>query len=234
VGVLKLPFLVYEITNTVNGKRYVGYTSRTMKVRWRLHVKDARTRKRKNKFQHAILKYGESSFSFEILYVEKTKREAVETEVLTIMDRNPEYNSTLGGEGTHGHVVSEESRELIRQNTPKKVGPDNHNYGHPVPYLIESNKRRKGIKNPKCAMFGPANPNFGKSRPEVIAAMHAAKPEVVSDETKAKQSASAVQRCQTEEGKQHVKSAGRKGAEIRWARERARKAALAQETSSSE
>ena len=58
---------------------------------------------------------------------------------------------------------------------------------------------------------------------------------VRSNETKAKQSASAKARAQTEEGKANSRTAGRKGAEARWAKHRAAKlAAQNSEDNSSE
>jgi predicted GIY-YIG superfamily endonuclease len=34
--------LIYLITNTVNGKRYIGQTVRTLRQRWQQHVRDAK------------------------------------------------------------------------------------------------------------------------------------------------------------------------------------------------
>jgi group I intron endonuclease len=223
-----MPFIVYQITNTANGKRYVGYTSSSLEERWAGHLKRARLNKRKTKFQNAILKYGADVFVKQELFFEDTLEGAKETEILTILDRNTEYNSTLGGDGTTGHKVSDEARALIRKNTPVKRGEENPMFGRKRPDMAERNKSRKGIKNPNMARKGESNPMYGRSHSEAtIQKMSSAKIGMLfSEETKAKQSASAIARCQTKEGKANARSAGRKGAEARWAKHRAAKLAV--------
>lgn len=224
-------FVVYQITNTVNGKRYIGYTSKTVCERWKGHLKDARLGSTVH-FHNAIRKYGEDAFVSEVLYKNNTSKDAKETEILMILDRSPEYNKTYGGDGTHGHPVTDETRLKIRQNTPVKFGKDHPLFGVKRPDIVRMNENRKGIKNPNQARKGEKNPNWGKSRPKVITAMRAALPEVTSLETRAKQSASAKLRATTEEGQKNSSLAGKKGAAVRWERERALKAVLAQGTSS--
>ena len=224
-------FVVYQITNTSNGKRYIGYTSKTLHERWEGHVKDARLGSQTH-FHSVIRKYGKEVFSLEVLFLENTSAEAKETEILMILDRSPEYNKTFGGDGTHGHPVTDETREKIRRNTPVRSGENHPLFGKKRPDIVERNKSRKGVKNPNMARKGENHPFWGKSRLEVISAMRAALPQVVSEETKVKQSASAKLRAKTEEGRLNSSLAGKKGAAIRWERERARKAALAQEIKS--
>ena len=91
-------FVVYQITNTSNGKRYIGYTSKTLHERWEGHVKDARLGSQTH-FHSAIRKYGKEVFSLEVLFLENTSAEAKETEILMILDRSPEYNKTFGATG---------------------------------------------------------------------------------------------------------------------------------------
>lgn len=59
---------VYTITNTVNGKLYVGSTSMSFNYRWRKHYNKLLKNQHENyKLQNAWNKYGESNFIFEIL-----------------------------------------------------------------------------------------------------------------------------------------------------------------------
>ena len=58
---------IYKVTNTVNGKLYIGQTSRTIEVRWREHIQDAFGRNNKGFFalHRAIKKYGKDAFKIE-------------------------------------------------------------------------------------------------------------------------------------------------------------------------
>jgi group I intron endonuclease len=59
---------VYCITNTINGKQYIGATSQKVEKRWRQHFYNAETDKKHcSAFQDAINKYGEENFKKEVL-----------------------------------------------------------------------------------------------------------------------------------------------------------------------
>lgn len=214
------------MTNAVNGKSYIGYTARSMKDRWGEHLKRSRLGS-KYHLHAAIRKYGADNFSPEILFVEENEAGAKETEILLILDRCPEYNKTMGGDGTPGHPMTDELRDKIRNNTPVRRGSDHPLYGVKRPDTSEMNRKRKGIKNPNMAMFGEKNPNFGKPRSEEtrLKIAESNKGKTRSEETKSLQSASAKKRAQTEEGKRNSSLAGKKGAAARWAKHRAEKLA---------
>lgn len=57
---------IYLITNTVNGKKYVGCTSWTVQSRWKRHITAAKTGS-EQLIHKAIRKYGQDSFSVECL-----------------------------------------------------------------------------------------------------------------------------------------------------------------------
>ena len=58
---------IYKITNTVNGKVYIGQTIQSNpKMRWYAHLADAR-RGKKSYLYDSIRKYGQESFSWEII-----------------------------------------------------------------------------------------------------------------------------------------------------------------------
>lgn len=216
--------IVYQVTNTVNGKRYIGITSRALKDRFGEHKKA--TRRGSNlSFHSAMRKYGVESFVPKVLFVEESVEGAKETEVLLILDRQPEYNETMGGDGINGYVFTDEIREKIRRNTPVRSGKDHPLYGVSRPDTAEMNRKRKGIKNPNLARKGENHPFYGKSRTEEtrnkIGASNRGK--FVSEDTRAKQSASAKARSKTEEGRANASIAGRKGAEARWSKHRAAK-----------
>lgn len=59
---------VYTITNTLNGKMYVGSSSASIKKRWSTHISTLNSNTHHNQhLQHAWNKYGKEVFIFEIL-----------------------------------------------------------------------------------------------------------------------------------------------------------------------
>ncbi len=60
--------IVYVITNKVDGKKYVGKTTQTLRVLWNEHLAMARRRKNFSLY-HAINQYGSESFTLEVLEV---------------------------------------------------------------------------------------------------------------------------------------------------------------------
>jgi group I intron endonuclease len=104
-------YSLYKITNSLNGKTYIGFTSRSLLTRWKEHVRHAKKHANNGHFYRAIRKYGQDVFLMELLETFKTPNEAKEAEILFIAKMKPEYNSTKGGDGSPGHFVSEESRK---------------------------------------------------------------------------------------------------------------------------
>jgi group I intron endonuclease len=99
--------IVYKITNTVNGKVYVGQTTKPeIEIRWKQHIWFSQARNQrtyKSALQNAIRKYGADKFTIEFLHRAKTRKElnAMETFfILLHQSHDPEngYNMTLGGE----------------------------------------------------------------------------------------------------------------------------------------
>ena len=92
--------IVYLITNAINGKRYVGQTSKSRDVRWHQH----QVTKSCSALRNAVDKYGAQSFIRGILFSDLTKEQATEFEIEYIerhKTKSPNgYNLTSGGEGT--------------------------------------------------------------------------------------------------------------------------------------
>jgi group I intron endonuclease len=111
--------VVYLVTNTVNGKKYVGKTSRTLLWRWGRHISASRRRNDRAVLHKAIRKYGASAFTQEVLSRACNDEALSQLECFWIRElntRNPRgYNLTDGGEGTVGTKHSPEAKEKIRR-----------------------------------------------------------------------------------------------------------------------
>lgn len=102
---------IYKITNNINGKVYIGQTSKTIEERWRRHIYDSIRENRKNySLQNAILKYGEDNFLVEeIEKCETSKLNNREIYWIAYYDSyHNGYNETLGGEGNRVIELNED------------------------------------------------------------------------------------------------------------------------------
>jgi group I intron endonuclease len=118
-------YSVYLITNTVNGKVYVGKAANP-KTRWYSHTHNAR-RGGTATLQKAIRKYGAGAFTMEILATCASDSEALARERVEIATRKTRlyhigYNSTDGGEGPSGAVVSDETRRRMSEAGKRRPG----------------------------------------------------------------------------------------------------------------
>lgn len=114
--------IVYMVTNMVNGKIYIGKTSKTARQRFQRHVQEAFSKNRLGKrnfyFHRSIVKYGKESFNVNVLHECETNEQASELEIACIKKYNAKdpmigYNLTNGGEGVVG-----------RKKTPQEI--ENH------------------------------------------------------------------------------------------------------------
>ena len=105
-------FYIYKITNTRNGKIYIGKTGKSIKRRWTSHCRSAMNGK-KSRFKCAIRKYGCDAFKVKCIAKCKTNAEANAKEITSIAywkKRVKLYNITIGGDGACGFRWSRASR----------------------------------------------------------------------------------------------------------------------------
>lgn len=107
------PCLVYQGTNLINGKRYIGYTSMLLKKRVSAHFSQAYIDKAERVFAKAIRKYGRDAFRFSILLRCQGRKTAAAEEKRLIALLRPEYNMTKGGDGIPGFAHSDEAKRKI-------------------------------------------------------------------------------------------------------------------------
>lgn len=99
-------YVVYKITNTINGKIYIGITNNT-KLRWSSNGKHYRARgekKNSRPFWNAIQKYGWEKFDKKIISSNLTYEEALKKEIEMIKsydstNKDKGYNVSPGGNG---------------------------------------------------------------------------------------------------------------------------------------
>ena len=164
---------IYCITNTVNGKQYIGQTRKEyVSARWSEHKYNTKNNKENMKLYDAMRKYGVENFIFEVIEfdvpIEKLwDKEIYYIDKLKTLFPNG-YNFAKGGGGTlgvepwdKGHHRSDETKEKIREAYTEKKrkeasirmsGKNNPMYG------------RSGKLNPMYNVhkYGTENPFFGK------------------------------------------------------------------------
>lgn len=158
---------VYVHTNKINGKQYVGITSRVPKVRWGSN--GCGYRATQIYFYNAIKKYGWNNFDHEILYTELSENEAKSKEIELIRDLHTciydencnGYNMTFGGEGMLGHIHSEETKQKMSE---ARRGENNAFYGkhHTEEVKQKFREDRQGTN------VGESNPFYGQKHSDKV------------------------------------------------------------------
>lgn len=199
--------IVYLCQNLIDGKCYVGVTSRKTLGRRRYehewHAANGSTKC--PKFYAALRFHGVSAFNWLVISTWDTFAEALKAEVQAITELRPAYNLTAGGEGTVGVVRSAEycakqraahiGKKQSAETIEKRVG------------------RWRGTKRAPDVVERAAAPNRGRK---------------VSAELRAKLSAAHVGKGHSDETRAKM-SATRKGvARPRWIIEAMRVGRLAQ------
>jgi len=137
-------YVIYLVTNGIDGKQYVGFTTKLIVTRWAEHKSTAK-HSAKNYFHKAIRKHGNDNFLIKSLKTGEDEEWGLKVEepyyIAMYRTNDPQwgYNLTGGGEGilgasletrckigksAKGRVHSEESKQKRRTAmTGKKLGP---------------------------------------------------------------------------------------------------------------
>jgi group I intron endonuclease len=94
-------YLVYKISNNINGKIYIGRTGLSIEARFLRHERKAKYGKI-TKLYNAIRKYGIHNFEISILHENLSYLESQKNEILEIINYNSinsGYNIAIGGQG---------------------------------------------------------------------------------------------------------------------------------------
>lgn len=188
-------YSIYVHTNKINNKKYIGQSCIPLEKRWN----KGEGYQRCPYFYRAIKKYGWDNFIHEVLKDGLSKEQADYWETFYIKEfktLNPDfgYNLTLGGEGSVGRVLSDESKRKMSNSQKKR---------------FTSQEERDKISK---ANSGEKGYWFGKNLPDEIKQKisKANKGKHFNDESKQKLSNSLKGRKLSEETKQKMK-AGRQG-----------------------
>lgn len=168
-------YTVYKHTNKLNGKIYIGITSKKPNERW-INGKGYKP-KNKNQngyFYKAILKYGWDNFTHEILYSDLTKEKAelIEIELISAYNSNIRkygYNIDNGGNST-GKISDEtkakisESWQINKKERCEKISTAKKGIKFTVEHkknLSEAKKGKKALNRKPVSQYD-LNMNFLK------------------------------------------------------------------------
>lgn len=123
---------VYKITNTVNGKIYVGQTKTSLTKRFTSHKCESKKERYTTELYKEMREYGSEKFKIEPLSEIKTNTKEDLSSMLNVLERQyisnlkPEYNVSPGGIGHTGVHWTEERREKFKE---LMSGENNPNFG---------------------------------------------------------------------------------------------------------
>lgn len=111
-------YTIYKVTNTINQKVYIGYTSKSVEKRRQEHL-IASGKKSNTRFHKALSKYGSKNFVWECIYQSLDKlhcKNEMEKHFIIEFDSfKSGYNGTSGGDG-----IDSDAMKRIR-NDPNSV-----------------------------------------------------------------------------------------------------------------
>ena len=92
---------IYCVKNDVNEKVYIGKTARTVDIRFKEHIKDARSKRHNSKLHRAMNKYGIEHFYYEVLEqcLEEESSDREQYYIKKYDSVKNGYNISYGGEG---------------------------------------------------------------------------------------------------------------------------------------
>lgn len=140
--------IIYKATNKVNGKVYIGKTKQRFSKRKTEHKTTALRTDKDTVFCRAIRKHGWDSIEWEVIDTASSMVELSEKEkywVAYFDSYHNGYNATLGGDGTWGYILTEETKKKIsKANKGKLAGEKSPFWGRKL-----TAEQKKHLNNPK-------------------------------------------------------------------------------------
>lgn len=120
---MRREFHAYVITCGINGRRYVGITSRGVAQRWAAHLHDSRKAKKNLLIARAIAKHGAENFHVEEVCCATSWADICAIETALIQQHGTQvpngYNVSLGGAGPFG---AKRTAEQVERSASKHRG----------------------------------------------------------------------------------------------------------------
>ena len=141
--------IVYLAKNLINGKKYVGYTTKSLQERIQGHLLKSKNKNEKHYFylfMKAIRKYKEESFEWEVINDCRTIEDCCEKEKFYIKEFDTispnGYNLTEGG---NGGIQSQETRIKISESLKRYWL--SHIENHPFNLMGPQKRRENALKS---------------------------------------------------------------------------------------
>lgn len=163
-------YTIYCITNLVNSKVYIGYTSKSSEIRFKSHISSMNCKRNLNKFLYrAFRKYGIENFICDVLYQSKDKfhitnnMEQYFINEYKSMNDEFGYNMCIGGQG--GDIKSNEQKLMSKTYTGgekcsvHKIMKDKSNYDewlnkiHPNRKPLRPDKAKLNARTTPCSLY---------------------------------------------------------------------------------
>jgi group I intron endonuclease len=148
--------IAYLVTNIVNGKRYIGITSKTLKRRWGYHLRGS-TKDPHGILGRAIAKHGSGRFRVEEIACARDWDDLCAVEVELIKQYRTKspcgYNLTDGGEGAYGKKLPQKQIDALRalstgrkhtEEAKRKIGIASRGRKMPPSQGVKISQSRKG------------------------------------------------------------------------------------------
>lgn len=169
----------------LNGKRYIGVTTKSLDVRKRSHKHAALVTKTDNKFYRAIRRHGFDSFTWVVLFETDSIEVMFQKEkdlIVEFKTRKHGYNSTDGGEGAPGRIATPRQRQVnsraqsarFKSKDPRLIvanGMKEFVKLNPELHKANANKRVASLRMPeKRELAAKKQKIFAETNPEIMIA----------------------------------------------------------------